>query len=78
MTRNRSFKYKRLVSVKPECNIKESSCVHCQMQVDKDKGAVKHSKERADEWHSATSKIARDFLVKQVCHHVPCAPTPSV
>lgn len=44
------------------------------MQMDSEHGVKKHSAEKADEWHSATSKIGRDFLVKQV----PCQPLPPV
>ncbi len=36
------------------------------LQMDSERGLVKHSSEKADEWHHATSKIGRDFLVKQV------------
>ncbi|BDA46451.1 5'-3' exoribonuclease 1 [Coccomyxa sp. Obi] len=34
-------------------------------KMDSEHGLVKHSSYKADEWHRATSKIGRDFLVKQ-------------
>ncbi len=36
------------------------------LQMDSERGVIKHSAEKADDWHRATSTIGRDFLVKQV------------